>query len=111
MTVKLVNFIFLPYPIDSLTMLPVIKSRKLHDGRSLGNHLSGSSPYSYNKEKLSYEERRNKLEQNSDGINENRTFDFQSSAYFTAYNNFSPHGYNIKPFSTPRSETGLSLYS
>lgn len=70
-----------------------------------------SSPYSYNKEKLSYEERRNKLEQNSDGINENRTFDFQSSAYFTAYNNFSPHRYNIKPFSTPRSETGLSLYS
>lgn len=75
MTVKLVNFIFLPYPIDSLTMLTVIESRKLHDGRSLGNHLSGSSPYSYNKEKLSYEERRNKLEQNSDGINENRTFD------------------------------------
>lgn len=68
MTVKLINFIFPPYPIYSVIMLTVIESRKLHDGRSLANHLSRSNPYCSNKEKLSYKERGNKLEYKSDGI-------------------------------------------
>lgn len=38
-TAKLIYSIFFPYPIRSLIKLTMTESRKLQDGRSLGNHL------------------------------------------------------------------------